>query len=457
MGCEKAVTAPPPPEPTMGYDSLEPGVQDAIRAAIEAIEAPETTRIASLAWLQLAMCYHGNELLPEACTCYQVTQKLDPGLGQAWHGHGLALADLGKPLEAIGAFQQALSNAPGYAPAAWNAGYLHLELGQLQQAQEQFEAALKIEPSSPAARVGLARTALNSNQPVLAASILEALRLDTSNTYLNLLLAKAYRQQNRVEEAAVLLAAGIDDPPRFSDAWSDAILDMGQSYEALISKIDRRLGDGSNRKAIQIARAALKRHPDNIPLLNRISVAQSSLGQRDQALRTLKRVLRLDEQSAVTHLNLSMQYQAAKDLSQAHRHAQRSAELNPTLPEAHLQVGRIHLLNNDVFAAANAYSRAFDLGAQDIDERLLYANMLTRTGRFGDSAAQYMIVLKQQPSNGQALGGMVDVYMVSGDLERAARAAQIAMAKAPEHPTVQKVFSSLQARIRNQQQGSTTP
>ena len=457
MGCEKAVTAPPPPEPTMGYDSLEPGVQDAIRAAIEAIEAPNPTRITSLAWLQLAMCYHGNELLPEACTCYQVTQKLDPGLGQAWHGHGLALADLGKPLEAIGAFQQALSNAPGYAPAAWNAGYLHLELGQLQQAQEQFEAALKIEPSSPAARVGLARTALNSNQPVLAASILEALRLDTSNTYLNLLLAKAYRQQNRVEEAAVLLAAGIDDPPRFSDAWSDAILDMGQSYEALISKIDRRLGDGSNRKAIQIARAALKRHPDNIPLLNRISVAQSSLGQRDQALRTLKRVLRLDEQSAVTHLNLSMQYQAAKDLSQAHRHAQRSAELNPTLPEAHLQVGRIHLLNNDVFAAANAYSRAFDLGAQDIDERLLYANMLTPTGRFGDSAAQYMIVLKQQPSNGQALGGMVDVYMVSGDLERAARAAQIAMAKAPEHPTVQKVFSSLQARIRNQQQGSTTP
>lgn len=441
----------------MGYDMLEPGVQNAIRSAIEAVQAPEATRSTPLAWLQLAMCYHGNELLQEACTCYQVTHELDPGLGQAWHGHGLALADTGKPLEAIRAFQQALSNAPEYAPAAWNAGYLYLELGQLQQAQDQFEAALEINASSPAARIGLARTALSSNQPILAASILEALRLDTSNTYINLLLAKAYRQQGRVDEAAALLATGIGDPPRFSDTWSDAIQDMGQSYEALITKIDRRLGDGSNREALQIARAALKRHPDNIPLLNRISVAQSKLGQRDQALRTLKRVLRLDEQSAVTHLNLSMQYQAANDLSQAHRHAQRSAELNPTLPETHLQVGRIHLLNNDVFAAADAYTRAFNLGVQDIDERLLFANMLTRTGRFGESASQYMIVLNQQPSNGQALAGMIDVYMVSGDLERAARAAQTAMANAPEHPMVQKVFNSLQTRIRNQQQGNTTP
>ena len=215
------------------------------------------------------------------------------------------------------------------------------------------------------------------------------------------------------------------------------------------------LGDGAVRDALQAAREALKTYPDNIPLLNRISVAQSNLGQRDQALRTLKRVLRLDETSAATHLNLSMQYQAANDLVRARRHAQQCVELNPTLPDGHLQMGRVHMLNNDTQDAARSYDRAFELGLQDVNERLILANLLTRVGRFEDSLRQYQNVLKQQPANGQALAGVVDVFMVSGNLEQAGRAAQIAMARAPKHPTVQQVVNSLQSRIRLQE--STSP
>ena len=190
--------------------------------------------------------------------------------------------------------------------------------------------------SLPAARVGLARVALSSNQPELAASILESLRLDTTNTYLDLLLAKAYRQQGRIAEAAALLAGGVQNPPRFDDPWADAITDHGASYEACVSRVDRLIGNGAMRDALTLARDGLKTYPDDIPLLNRISVAQSNLGQREQALRTLKRVLRIDEASASTHLNLSMQYQAADDLVRARRHAQQCIQLNPTLPEGHL-------------------------------------------------------------------------------------------------------------------------
>jgi tetratricopeptide (TPR) repeat protein len=439
----------------MGYESLEPGVQTAIRSAIEQVQSSTQSDSAAEAWLQLAMTYHGNGLLQEADTCYQVTTSLDPDRGQAWYGHGLALEELGQPQQAIVAFNQAHAAAPKYAPAAWNTGYVLLELDQLEDARSAFETALNIDGDSPAARVGLARVALSSDQPELAASILESLRLDISNTYLDLLLAKAYRQQGRIEDAAALLAGGVQNPPRFNDPWADDVENHGASYEACVARVDRLMGNGAMRDALTLARESLETYPDDIPLLNRVSVAQSNLGQRDQALRTLKRVLRLDETSAATHLNLSMQYQAADDLTRARRHAQQCVQLNPTLPEGHLQMGRIHMLNSNIPQAAQSYARAFELGVQDIDERLVLANLLTRIRQFDASLRQYQNVLKQQPANGQALAGVVDVFLVSGNLEQAGQAAQVAMARAPDHPTVQQVVKSLQSRIR--QQGNTTP
>ena len=455
-GCEKpAEQVPPPPSPSMGMDSLEAGVQAAIQSAIEQARSATGTESADDAWLRLAMTYHGNELLDEACECYRITTVLNPDRGQAWYGHGLALADQGLSQEAVTAFAQAQSVAPHYAPAAWTAGYVLLELDRLQDARSRFESALAIDEDSPAARIGLARVALSDKQPELAASILESLRLDVSNTYLDLLLAKAYRQQGRIAEAAALLTEGVQDPPRFNDPWADAVLNHGASYEACVSRVDRLLGDGAVRDALALARESLKNYPDNIPLLNRISVAQANLGQRDQALRTLKRVLRLDETSASTHLNLSMQYQAANDLTRARRHAQQCVKLNPTLPDGHLQMGRVHMLNQEITPAAASYARAFELGVQSVEERLVYANLLTRTGQFEGSLRQYRNVLQQQPANGQALAGVIDVFMVSGNLEQAGKAAQIAMARAPEHPTVRQVINSLQSRIR--QQGNISP
>ena len=113
------------------------------------------------------------------------------------------------------------------------------------------------------------------------------------------------------------------------------------------------------------------------------------------------------------------------------------------------------MLSQEITPAASAYARAFALGVQAVEERLVYANLLTRTGQFEGSLRQYRNVLQQQPNNGQALAGVIDVFMVSGNLEQAGKAAQIAMARAPEHPTVQQVVSSLQSRIR--QQGNISP
>ena len=136
------------------------------------------------------------------------------------------------------------------------------------------------------------------------------------------------------------------------------------------------------------------------------------------------------------------------DLAKARRHAERSVELNPTIPGTHMQVGRLHMQDNQVFPAAVSLDRAFQLGEQGTDERLLYANVLTRVGRFEESEVQYRILLLRQFDFGSALAGIIDVRMVKGDLQGAAEAANHALAKAPDHPMVQKVIMSLRERIK---------
>ena len=259
----------------MGYEVLEPGVQAAVRTALEAVERDPGN---ADAWNELALTYHGNDLLPEARTCYEAALALHPSRGSAWYRHGLALARSGANLEAIAALDRAKAVSPGYAPAAWRAGYLLLEEGDLEQAAKRFEIALKAKPGDPASRVGLARVALASGRPEVASSILESLRSDIANQYLDFLLAQAYRRQGRIEEAAAMLAAGVSDPPQFEDPWNEAVLDHGASYEALVLRIDRHLARGADREALSQAKLCLKTHPDDIAILNRVSMAQANLG-----------------------------------------------------------------------------------------------------------------------------------------------------------------------------------
>jgi len=432
----------------MGYEALEPGVQVAVKAALQSVQQNPA---GVDGWNELALTYHGNDLFAEARTCYEAILLLDPSRSSAWYRLALVLAESGRNAEAIIALDQARTASPGYAPSSWQAGYILLEEGDLPGAAERFELALKAKPGDPASRVGLARVALASGRPEVASSILEPLRTEISNQYLDFLLAQSYRRQGRVDEAAALLAAGISDPPQFEDPWMDAVREHGASYEARVLAIDRLLSMGADRDALSASRAALETYPDDVALLNRVSLAQSNLGQRDQAVRTLKRTLRTHEDSAVTHLNLSIQYQAMNDLAKARRHAARSVELNPTIPGTHMQLGRLHMQDDQVFPAAVSLDRAFQLGEQGTDERLLYANILTRVGRFDESVEQYGILLERKPDFGSALAGLIDVHIVRGDLQGAAAAANRAIANAPDDPMVQKLVRSLQDRIKSSQ------
>jgi tetratricopeptide (TPR) repeat protein len=64
----------------------------------------------------------------------------------AWTNRGNALADLGRPDEAIGAFDKAVGLDPGYEKAWYNKGVLLLGQGKFKEALGCFDEALDLVP-----------------------------------------------------------------------------------------------------------------------------------------------------------------------------------------------------------------------------------------------------------------------------------------------------------------------
>ncbi len=428
----------------MGYEVLEPGVQVAVQASIEQVHAKPNVPPARL---QLAITYHGNDLPNEAMLTYQQILDLDPDAARAWYGLALIHDRAGNPEEALKALQEVRSLAPSYVPAIWKAGYIHLESGRINDAIKAFNETLKISSQDPAARTGLARAALADGRPADAARVLESLRQQLSNSYLDFLLGQSYRRLGREDEAAMLLAKVQGDPPRFNDPWQDTIINAGASYEARIDHVDRLIQSGAYREALEKARTTMEQKPDDLPLLHRISQIQALQGQNEQAVRTLKRALRVDDMYAPTHLNLSIRYQVLKNMTLARRHAARAVELNPKMGEAHLQFARLALADDNIFPAATAMDRAFEYGIQDPESRLMYAHVLTRTGRFDEAQGQYMRVLELDRNRGICWAGLADIHLLRNDLVSAAETIQEGLARAPDDPQVQKLAQLVKQRI----------
>ncbi|MDG2201098.1 MAG: tetratricopeptide repeat protein [Phycisphaerales bacterium] len=444
----------PAPEPTVPWSSFNSRVQAVLQAGLGAVSAaPDDPTVR----LRLAQLYHGNGLPRQAIETYQQSLDMEPGNSRAWYGLALLLTQEGRIDEAIDAHLQVSRNAPDYAPAIWHRGYLLLDLGRHADAELAFRATMDVEPTSPAARVGLARTALSDGRPGDAVPHLESLRAVVSNSYLDFLLGQAYRRQGRIEEAALLLANVKGDPPQFEDPWHQVILDAGASTQSRIDRIDRLIDAGNLRDAMTETRSAIEDEPENLVLLNRLSHLQAALGQQKACIRTLKRALRIDEAYAPTHLSLSYQYQASDDRSRARAHAQRATELNPNMAQAHMQLGILRVQEQDLPQAIESFDTAFALGIQDTAARHQYAHALTRTGRFPDALKQYQLVLALNRNDGRSWAGLADVYLLQNNLAAARDAVQRGLARAPDSHHLQTMAQVVQERIQSEMNTGTQP
>ena len=113
----------------------------------------------------------------------------DLRLGKVYHGIGRMLVQLGRPAEALDAYEQALRYQPNSVDVRVNAGVAYSAAGQLDRAAREFRAAVALDPSSAHAHSDLGAALMEQQRFAEAiAEFATAIRLDPDNpdTHFNL-------------------------------------------------------------------------------------------------------------------------------------------------------------------------------------------------------------------------------------------------------------------------------
>jgi tetratricopeptide (TPR) repeat protein len=174
------------------------------------------------------------------------------------------------------------------------------------------------------------------------------------------LLGTAYRFANEEEKASAALDKGKVDSEalRWEDPWSEERLRFMAGYGADMLQAEAFLTGGQTAEAIAVFESLRMRRPDDLQMLNNLSVAYRRAGQEGKSLEVLEAGVQLHPDYFPFHMNLATAYEQADDMDRALEHLDRVIELNPALGMAYQRKGLILIGQERLEEALVAYEAA---------------------------------------------------------------------------------------------------
>ncbi|MCH2136485.1 MAG: tetratricopeptide repeat protein [Phycisphaerales bacterium] len=438
-----ASCSPSPPKPAPLPEQVsqaDPAVREAIEEAwTAATTSPESVQRR----LELSLALDANGFDNAAAQSWQAMELLAPRDGRAAYFLAQLAADRGDLEQALVHMDRVFATQPDFAPACWRAGFWQLDLGRPDEAAALFQRAAEIDPSSAAAMVGLARADLARDRTTQAIETLGTLLQKTGHPYSAYLLAQALRRAGRLDEAAAIQLSGEPAVPQYPDPWNRLLLDAQRSLDGELGRIDRLLADGRIDDARLCVGRALTNWPNQVHLLNRLGEVHRRNNDAAAWVRTMKRAVLEDPKSFQSHLNLSMAFRQAGEHERALQSAMKAAQLRPDLPDGHLQLARMHLLEDRLDAALPALDRAFELGVTNPAERLQYAHLLLRSGRLDDAVTQAELVVRTDPRQADGWVMLALAHRDAGRVNKAIEAVQAGLNAQPDHAGLRRLAREL--------------
>lgn len=319
------------------------------------------------AWLRLGMAYDAHQLFHLAEPCYRGATRYAPENAKAWYHLARVLAEQSAMDEAIAAMQRSIEVEGSHPPSHWRLGFWLLDVGRSAEAEAAFERSVELDPSGEsrddAGRIGLARIHLEEGRGAEAAEVLESLlERSPDNDYARQLVASAYRQLGRLEDAERELAAAQFARPVWYDTWKVEVDREGQSLLDRLDVARNEIRAGRGDEAIATLEKLLRQNPGNIAVLSTLTPAYVQSGRIDDAIAVNEAALGGRDEQYRIHQNLALLYPQRDEPEKALEHAQRAAELNPVFGEAHAQRGKLLLDAGRTEEAHAALVRARECG-----------------------------------------------------------------------------------------------
>jgi tetratricopeptide (TPR) repeat protein len=319
-------------------------------------------------WAELAALLEANGLVELALEGYRGLVSVEPEDAQGWYHLGRLRAELGDARGATEAFDRSIEQHGGYAPSFWRKGQALLALGELEQAEGAFRLADTLAPDDPAGRFGLARVALQREEPALALEILDALAAERpEDGHVRQLRARALVKLGHPERAQALLDEEHGEASlEVFDPWTEAsradpatTLGKARRGEALIAA-------GRHAEALRVLEPLFRAEPGNTYLQGILLKALLPLGRHAEALAVLDESERAQPRHHRTALNRAVVLHLQGKPHEAIGCLEESVRLQPSNAAALVYLGQLQLELQRLPEAEVSLTRALTLGSRDL-------------------------------------------------------------------------------------------
>ena len=373
--------------------------------ALEALlrEVPESFEVHEL----LGLVYSAQSQDSKAAAHLEKAVRLKPDSASARMNLGINLVQLGKLHPAEAQFKKALELEPQNYDANHNLGELYVRGGKVAAATPYLEQAQRIKPDSYDNGYDLALAYLTTSRPADARQILQSLLKRKDSAELHNLLGEVEEKDGKFVPAAneFELAAHLDPSESNLFDWGSELL------------LHRTLDP-----AIQVFQSAAERYPNSPRLAIGLGIAYYSRGNYDDAVKSLLKAADLSPADPRVYPFLSRAYDSSPsqadeviarfrrlaeqqpgngraqyyyamslwkgkraqdpnlDLTQIASLLKKSIALDPSLAEAHLQLGTLYSDQQKYADSIPEYQRALELNSDLADAHYRLGQAYVHTG-----------------------------------------------------------------------------
>jgi tetratricopeptide (TPR) repeat protein len=427
---------------------LEPRVQKYISSYLEGVrsEPGDAKR-----WAQFGLVLAANKLWSDAYRCFENAMTLGADQVLPHYYMGVSRQERGDAAGAVEIFEQVIRRFPDFAPAYFGAGDYILASGRLDEAATYFRNTIRCAAARPEGYVGLADVKLRKHDyggalEQLASALRQAPRLPRARYLRGLALRGLGKRAEAERELALGVVRGQE---RMRDDWTDALAAHDKRVSGQTQRAMSYAHAGDHRRAVTILEAALKWAPEDVRLLNNLTVAHLGLKQPKRAMELAERAWRLDEGRYETYIMFSLCQQALGALPKALESIDRAIALAPTTARCHYTRARILRKldrNAEALAAMEEATRLNPTDYQMLAEKGIVLLALNRTE---DARRILESAIRWDPTMLPAYFNLFVACMRLKLWDDAARVLAGIRKLAPDHPQV-RVMSAQLSEVRSQ-------
>jgi len=320
-------------------DALDPLVRDAIVLGVSAVERrPGDAR----AWGELGIVYQAHRYFALAERCLTEARRLD-GRAPEWpYLLGVLAEERGDVERAASLYGEALDRSPGAAAARYRLGNVLLVAGRLDDAERAFAALAASAPAEPWGPLGLGRVAQRRGSAETAAGHFErALAADAANAQTAYLLAAAYRELGRGDEARRLVERASEGvkPLGPADPVLDRVRIAVRGLETLIQAANQALAAGDAASAEALYAQVLDSDPAHYDALFNLGLLYGRQERFAESQAMLERAVAARPESSQARLLLALSLASQDRLVAARGELRALLEHDPDHREARALLG----------------------------------------------------------------------------------------------------------------------